>query len=318
MTHHRAAAHPRRPSLRSLGLTTAAALGVLCLLAAAICIALDLRPLVVTSGSMSPTIPAGALAFAETSDALSVEVGDVVVVPTADGNRVMHRVVETAVTGDRAVLTLKGDANPTPDAEPHVVESVGQVRFDVPWLGYPVSWLATPWGLFLLAAGAVGLLLFAFRRGAAPVALVAIVAGTGTTGAWFTDTGTVSSTASTHQLVSQAQPSCTNVDGLLVLGNVARLTWAHVDARYEYAWELRNASTGALAASGTIGAGQAPGSTVTLDISTGLVGTNTNYNVLVRARLRSATTWVAATATTTPVRRASILILGAAFRCGHG
>jgi len=341
MTNRRGTPRSRRPSLRSTGLTAAGALGVLCLLVAAVCVALGLRPLVVTSGSMSPTTPAGSLAFAETSDARTAEVGDVVVVATGDGYRVMHRVVETAVTGERAVLTLKGDANATPDADPYVVESVGRVRFDVPWLGYPISWLATPWGLFLLATAALGLLLFAFRRGgpqqrapqdppaggrrravatlAAPVALAAIVAGTGTTGAWFTDTGTITTgAAATHVIVRQAQPVCTNVDGLLGLGNVARLTWTHVDTRYEYVWELRNASTGALVTSGTAGAGQAQGSTVTLDLSTGLTGVNTDYNVVVRAGLRSAPTWVAATTTTTPVRRTSVLILGAAMRCGHG
>lgn len=339
MTTHRETPRSRRPRLATVAVTAAAALGALCLLVTALCASFGLRPLMVTSGSMGPAIPAGSLVFAETGDARAAEVGDVVVVATGAGSRVMHRVVETAVTADGAVLTLKGDANATPDAEPYVVESVGQVRLDVPWLGHPLSWLATPWGRVLLGAAVLGLVLFALRRGgpprgarqdapagrrrravatvAAPVALAAVVAGTGTTGAWFTDSGTVSSTAATHQLVSQAQPVCTDIDGVLGLGNVARLTWAHVAARYEYAWELRNASTGALAASGTVGAGQAQGSTVTFDISTGLIGTNANYNVVVRARLRSATAWVAATATTTPVRRTSLLVLGAAFRCSH-
>jgi signal peptidase I len=287
--------------------------------------------MVVTTGSMSPTIPAGSLAFAQDAAADDAEVGDIVAVQRVDGTRVMHRVVTAEPSGDQVALTLQGDANSTPDPEIYVVDRVLAVRFDVPWLGYPVSWLSTPWGLLGLGAVGCGLLLFAFRPTSAPtpgrrrvaalvaVPLSAVVVSTTAlpSSATFTDPGTVTSnTMDTHTVVSQAQPTCTNVDGILVLGNIARLTWIHVDARYQYYWELRTTG-GAAVSSGTVGGGQAAGSTVTLDISTGLVGANANYNVVVLARLQTPTTWIAATTTTTPVRRASIIIIGAAMRCGH-
>ncbi|WP_183100876.1 signal peptidase I [Nocardioides pelophilus] len=328
MTSHRRR-KPFRPGriLLSLG----AALGVVCLVAATASVFLDIRPMVVSSGSMSPAIPAGSLAFAQDTAADNVEVGDVVAVSRADGTRVMHRVVAAEPSGGEVALTLQGDANAAPDSEIYVVDRVLAVRFDVPWLGYPVSWLSTTWGLMILGAGAFGLLVFALRPSreptagrrrvaaflAVPVALALVSATAAPSSAFFTDTGTVTSgSMGTHTVVSQAQPTCTDVNGILVLGNIARLTWTHVDARYEYYWELRTTG-GTPVATGTIGGGQAAGSTVTLDISTGLIGTNANYNVVVLARLRTPTTWIAATTTTTPVRRTSIIIIGAAMRCGH-
>ncbi|WP_435771043.1 signal peptidase I [Nocardioides sp. SYSU DS0651] len=317
--------------VRSRLLTGGAVLGTATLLLVGGCLALGLRPMVVVSGSMSPAIPAGSLALARSTDAGQVEVGDVVTVLRADGSRVMHRVVAAEPAGDRVALRLKGDANATPDPEPYVVESVGVVRGHVPLLGHPVSWLSSPGGLLLLGAGACGLVVFAFRRDSRvaaggrrvaraaavlPWALATVLAGT--TGAWFTDVGAVTAgPLQTHLVASQAQPACQDVNGLLILGNIARVTWAQVDRRYEYHWELRRADNGFLAASGAVGAGVAQGGTVTLDLWTGLVGVDTNYNVVVRARLASTTSWIAATTTTTPVRRASILILGTAFRCGH-
>lgn len=328
---HRAPRRRRLPDLRGVLLTGGALLGVLGIVAVAAALLLGLRPLVVTSGSMSPTISAGSLVVVQDEPASHAEVGDVVAVDTGGGARVMHRVVATATAGDgsgRTVLTLQGDANATPDKEPYVVDRVGGVRAHVPWFGYPVTWLGSSLGLLTLGALACGLVLFAFRPVrspagrrralavvAAPVAVATVVGTTAPAHAWFDDRGTVTIDVSSHTVTSQAQPTCQNVDGLLVLGNVARLTWAQVDGKYEYTWDLQTTG-GTSVASGTVGTGIAAGGTVTLDISTGLIGVNANYNVVVRARLAAYPTWVAATTTTTQVRRASILVIGAAMRCG--
>jgi len=313
-------------------LTVGAVLGTLCLIAAVICLVLGVRPLIFLSGSMSPTIPAGSVGFVHEVAATDVEVGDIVSVHDVSGHRVTHRVIDVVPAADeRVALTLQGDANDVPDAEPYVVRSADRLIADVPWLGHPISWLSTPLGLVVLGAVAAGVIGFTFRRSGerggrhlrlgglpAVAATVALVITTQPTSAYFSDSGMVrSDTVATHGVTSQAQPLCQNVDGILVLGNIARMTWQHVDARYEYAWQLINASTGAVASSGTVGAGVPSGGTVTLDISTGLIGLNTNYNVVVRARLVSSSTWIAPTTTTTPVRRVSILVIGAAFRCGH-
>jgi len=220
MTHHR-----RRTTFRpgSILLSLGAALGLSCLLAAAACVFLDIRPMVVTTGSMSPTIPAGSLAFAQEVAAGDAEVGDIVAVRRADGTRVMHRVVSAEPSGHQVALNLQGDANSTPDNEIYVVDRVLAVRFDVPWLGYPVNWLSTPWGLLGLGAVGCGLLVFAFRRTsaptpvgrrrvaalvAAPIAAVVVSVAASPSSATFTDTGTVTSSAFTAYTVPTTTLSC--------------------------------------------------------------------------------------------------------------
>lgn len=342
-----------RAFVRSCLLSVGAALGVVCILATAAGALLGVRPLVVESGSMAPAIPTGSLVLVHDVPASSAGTGQVVAVERPDGNRVLHRVVSTVTVGDRVALTLKGDANGVPDADPYLVERVLEVRARVAWLGYPLAWASTTPGLLLLGALTSALLLFAFRRGrpgdgppaargggrkthrrgsprrrqraaatrtvpVAAVAVMAVVAGGAPAWAWFTDTGTVSSAAAgTHRVLSQAQPVCTNVEGLLTLGNIARVTWVQADARYEYRWELRTTG-GSVLSSGTLGTGLPAGDIITLDISAGMISANGNYDLVVHARLRSATTWVAATSTTTPVRRGSLLVLGVSIRCGHG
>lgn len=209
MTGH-AAAVVRRTT--RVALTAGAAIGVLSVLGVVLGSLLGLRPMVVTSGSMSPAIPAGSLVVAEETPAADVVIGDVVAVEVADG-RVMHRVVAAHRSGADTVLTLRGDANGAPDEDPYVVRQVDLVRFDVPLLGHPVSWLSTPWGLLFLGAGACGLLVFAFRPApaqpgrrrrvsalvAAPLAGVVVTAAAAPSSAWFDDHGTVTlGTVSTY------------------------------------------------------------------------------------------------------------------------
>lgn len=338
--------------VRQTVLWVGACLGGLCLLWAAATHVLGLTPLVFTSGSMAPQIAAGDLALAESTPARTVAVGDVVSVVNAAGVRVTHRVVDVdPVDATSVVLSLKGDANARPDAEAYTVDEVERVVISVPAAGHVVAAVGTPAGRFAAGAG-LGLclvLLVPWRRGApegsragahrrahphrarrsvssagrgaAVLVAVALAAASSSraepTAASFTDGGTLTSTSTARTIVSQAQPVCTNVDGVLVLGNIARVTWSQVAADQEYAWVLRRTDNGTVVASGTAGTGQAAGTTVQVDLGTGLVGTNTNYDLVVTARLTSSPTWVPATSTTTPVRRASIVIIGAAFRCGH-
>lgn len=222
MTGHRRE-RPRTGPARLL-LTIGAGVGVACLLAAATCLVLGLRPMVVTTGSMSPTIPAGSLAFAHDDAANDARVGDVVAVRRAEGSRVMHRVVSAVPVDGRVALTLQGDANSTPDDETYVVDRVLAVRFHVPWLGWPVSWLSTPWGLLAVGAGGTGLLLFAFRRTggtgsagrrrgssaliAVPLATVAVAAAATPSSAAFTDTATITSSAITTYTVPPTALTC--------------------------------------------------------------------------------------------------------------
>ncbi|HEY0187623.1 MAG TPA: signal peptidase I [Cellulomonas sp.] len=162
--------------LRSILLTTTAALGVASILMVAAGLVLDARPLVVVSGSMEPTIPVGSLIVGRTVPASEVQVGDVVTVPRRSGTTdlVTHRVVEVrdsdAATGARE-LVLRGDANDTVDATTYTVTEVRRHLVTVPNGGYLVRTLQSTRGTVVLAGVLVAAVVLTFAvPGARPAA----------------------------------------------------------------------------------------------------------------------------------------------------
>lgn len=156
-----------RPGLMDVGreilLTTGAILGTICIILTLASLIWGVKPLVFRSGSMSPTIATGALAFAKPVPASELDVGDVVSLETADDGRVTHRITQIDVAGDSFALTLRGDANNIDDAESYAVDSADRVLFAIPKAGYVVSWLSGPAGTF--AGGLiVGLVLILILR----------------------------------------------------------------------------------------------------------------------------------------------------------
>jgi signal peptidase I len=103
-------------------------------------------PLSVLTGSMSPTLPAGALVVVQPVDADSLAVGDVVTyqLRSDDPTLVTHRVVSvTATSGGAMAYLLQGDNNPDPDVDLVLPEQVqGRVAYAVPLLGYVNSALS--------------------------------------------------------------------------------------------------------------------------------------------------------------------------------
>lgn len=150
--------------MRGAILTAGAVVGSLCLLVALAGAMFGVKPLVFKSGSMGPSIPAGALALSRPVDASDIRVGDVVSTMTAERVRVTHRVVAVSGTGRGRELTLRGDANPTPDQQSYRVTRVDRVFWSVPWLGRVVAFLGTPIGLILLGAFGISVLYLGFRR----------------------------------------------------------------------------------------------------------------------------------------------------------
>lgn len=143
---------PRRAAAvaKQVSLTIGAVAGVLCIAVMIAGFAFGVRPLVFLSGSMSPAIDTGALAIARNVPAADLDVGDIVSVPTPAGQRVTHRIVSVQHDDGSATLMLKGDANQVVDASPYRVEGADVVLFSVPQVGYVLSWLASPLGLFSL------------------------------------------------------------------------------------------------------------------------------------------------------------------------
>lgn len=260
-------------------LLTAGALGGLLCIALAVAALLGVRPLVFQSGSMSPAIEAGALAFAREAPAADLETGDIVSVIDAAGVRVTHRLVASEGTGAERALTLRGDANAQPDREPYVVTRADRVIFDVPYAGHVVSAMTHPAALLAVGALIPVLLYLGFgpssragERGgrrkatgaAAVLAVAGLVAGSVTatprTMAAFSDQGTMTSGTLGAYTVPAPVASC----GLLSIGSTT-VSWTAVPGAtgYRVFWgsggsqtEDVSASTTSRSLSGLITGGQ--------------------------------------------------------------
>lgn len=240
-----------RPRLRRAGnaaLTMAAVGGLLSLLAALAFTALGVTPLVVTSGSMSPTIPTGSLALARTVDATDLAVGDVVSVLDDGGDRITHRVLDVSTSDGAGLLTLKGDANDHADAAVHAVTSADRVLGSVPHAGRLLSAVASPTGrgIALGAGTAVALALLWPRAGGtrrrgervATLAVLGLVVGIGvglartpdTTSAAWSDRVEASST------ITVALPF---VGSCSTTGRSVTLSWPPIAGAVEYEVELK-------------------------------------------------------------------------------
>lgn len=130
---------------------------------------LGFRVYAVLSGSMEPAYRTGSLIYTRKVDPLTVKAGDVITF-RLDGDTVAtHRVVEVVPDGeDSSVVRFrtKGDANEAEDGSlVHGKDVVGAPVFTVPHLGYAVSYIQKPPGVYIaISAGAVLLLLVFLRE----------------------------------------------------------------------------------------------------------------------------------------------------------
>ncbi|WP_234552039.1 signal peptidase I [Rhodococcus qingshengii] len=160
---HAKASMPNR--VREVLLSLGALAGLVSIIIFIAGLAFGITPLIFRSGSMSPTIDTGALAFARTVPASEVLVGDIVSVSDSQGTRITHRVESIDQQGNNlAVAQLRGDANPIADPDPYVITEADRVFFSINRLGYVAVWLSGPSGLVLGAIAVGGLLYIAFRR----------------------------------------------------------------------------------------------------------------------------------------------------------
>jgi signal peptidase I len=97
-------------------------------------------PYTILTGSMVPTMPPGTVVVTRPEPFASIRVGDVLTYQIASGQPavVTHRVIAINVEADGSqTLTMKGDANPSPDLK-HVINKQvrGVVWYSVPLVGY--------------------------------------------------------------------------------------------------------------------------------------------------------------------------------------
>jgi signal peptidase len=130
--------------------------------------ALGLNSFSILSGSMEPTLNVGDLVVDRRIQPLDVRPGDIVTFrdPDDDTRLLTHRVLQYRVSGSRAYIVTKGDAN-------HGVErwsirldgGLGRVEFRIPKLGYAVTRMGGRMGrLVLIAVPALLLGLFELKR----------------------------------------------------------------------------------------------------------------------------------------------------------
>jgi signal peptidase I, archaeal type len=140
-------------------LWVASVAGASCIVLTVLAVTTQITIVMFATGSMGPTIPAGAIAIVQRVPASEIEVGDIVTVDRGDRLPMTHRVTSVApgASPDERVLTMRGDANEHDDPHPYPVESARKVLFSVPGVAVVLAWFGEPWVVASLAT-VVGLL----------------------------------------------------------------------------------------------------------------------------------------------------------------
>jgi signal peptidase I len=101
---------------------------------------LDWSPTLVTTGSMQPVVTPGDVVMVRPITRDELTPNTVVLFERADGERVLHRIVEAMPDG---TFRTQGDANDVPDSDLLAMDHIrGGAVLAVPWVGRPSLWLA--------------------------------------------------------------------------------------------------------------------------------------------------------------------------------
>lgn len=121
---------------------------------------LGYQVLVVQSPSMEPDYGVGSLVYVKPVDPEQLQVGDVITFQLGGGVRGTHRIIEVLNEDGSLSFRTKGDANEEADNNPVLPENIlGQVKFTVPWLGFLVTYIQQPPGIYVAVSAAALLLL---------------------------------------------------------------------------------------------------------------------------------------------------------------
>jgi len=129
-------------------------IAIFILISAATCVFLQLKPVVVLSGSMEPTIETGSFALIDKKDK-DINAGDIIAYEH-QGMQVLHRVIKITKDG----YITKGDNNKSEDFYIVSLSSlIGTLKVTVPYLGYMVKWAASTQGIIIIATMCICLFL---------------------------------------------------------------------------------------------------------------------------------------------------------------
>jgi signal peptidase len=179
-----------RQGLVDVLLWTLGGLGVVSLVAALVAHIWGFSIILFSTGSMTPTIPAGSAALVRLVPASELKVGEITTVERPGQLPITHRITSVAPLDGSAsarVITMRGDANATDDPEPYVVTDARMVVASVPGVAQFFAGLRDPRLMGLLTVLAGLLVTWAFwprqARKASVVAAAAVVAGSPLLGA---------------------------------------------------------------------------------------------------------------------------------------
>lgn len=159
----------RRPVHRTIAdhlLTVLAAAGTVCIILVILSWVFNISIIMFRTGSMSPTITAGSIAFVQEIPAAEMAEGDVVTVDRGEGVLpVTHRVVdisEADPASGAVTFEMRGDANDAQDPEPYTATEVRRVMFSVPGAARIIQWFGNPLVLGGITVAASLLVVWAF------------------------------------------------------------------------------------------------------------------------------------------------------------
>jgi signal peptidase len=111
---------------------------------------------VITGGSMTGTIPKGALIFSKNVPVKSLKVGDIITyLPPGTHKAITHRIIATSYDAKKnRVFQTKGDFNKAADPWKFTLDRPEQAvyRFAIPYLGYVLVLLTLPISRILILA----------------------------------------------------------------------------------------------------------------------------------------------------------------------
>lgn len=138
--------------------------GVICIVLVVLALTAQITLIMFSTGSMSPTIPAGSVAVVQRVPASDVRVGDVVTVERVDELPITHRItsVSDGAASEERIITMRGDANASDDPFPYTVTSVRTVLFAVPGIATVIVALGDPLVLGGITVAATLLVVWAF------------------------------------------------------------------------------------------------------------------------------------------------------------
>ena len=122
-----------------------------------------LKGFTVLSGSMEPTYHTGSVIYVKSADADALEVGQPITYYLSGKTVATHRIIEVVEEDGAVRYRTKGDANDVADGSLVDPEDIiGTPIFSIPYLGFALSYIQSPPGMYVAIAAGAGVMLIIF------------------------------------------------------------------------------------------------------------------------------------------------------------